>query len=69
MLHNQQVIVGIGPKNGKVNTMHLEVPIKLLNGMQVNKEWLKPGETTPMAWSPKKLGGSKRPSAKLENYV
>jgi len=64
-LDNQQVVVATSPRNGKVNTMHLEVPNKLLDGMQVNKEWLKPGEITPMAWSTRKLGGSKRPLAKF----
>jgi hypothetical protein len=64
MLHNQQVVVATNHKNGKGNTMHLEVPNKLPNAMQGDKEQLKP-KTTPMAWSPRKLGGSKRPLAKL----
>jgi hypothetical protein len=56
------------PGNGEGNIMHLEVPNKSPNGMQVDKERLEPRETTLVAWSPKKLGGSKRLAAKLEKY-
>lgn len=38
LLHNQQITMAISPRNGEGNIMHLEVPNKLPNGMQVDKE-------------------------------
>jgi len=49
--------------------MHLEVPNKLLDDMQVDEEQLEPRQIAPMAWFPRKLGGNKRPSTKLENFA
>jgi hypothetical protein len=48
--------------------MHLEVPNKLPNGIQVDKGQFKPRQTTShMAWSPRKFRGNKRPTTKLGN--
>jgi hypothetical protein len=67
LLHNQQITMATSPGNGEGNIMHLEVPNKLPDGMQVDKERFGPRETTPMAWSPRKLGGSKKLAIKLKN--
>ncbi len=38
LLHNQQIAMATSLGNGEGNIMHLEVPNKLPDGMQVHKE-------------------------------
>jgi hypothetical protein len=42
MLDNQQIVMAINLGNGEGSTMHLEVPNKLSDDMQIDEEQLEP---------------------------